>query len=352
MDDSAEPPDSELPGDDDVSPVEPSPARDLAPAAAGVPPEVAGLAAAAAEYADAAMASSTRRAYDSAWRGFSAWCDAHGAAALPAGAFTIAAYLTDRAPTTAVATLGRHLAAIAAAHRKADLPVPAGAKLDEIWAGIRRTHGRPPRQKRALVTKDLQGLVKRLPASTAGVRDKALLLICYAGAFRRSELAALVLDDGKSGYAPLRLRLVAGGAEIRLDRSKTDQTGEGRVVAIPRGKTRLCPIAALEAWLDLAGICNGPIFRSVDRHGRIGASAINDRTVALVVKRACARAKLDPALFAGHSLRAGFVTEAAAAGVQTELIMRQTGHRKAETVQTYIREAELFKRNAASSVGL
>ena len=121
---------------------------------------------------------------------------------------------------------------------------------------------------------------------------------------------------------------------------------------MPRGKTALCPVTALRAWLAVSKIDDGPIFRRIDRHGRIGNEALSDRAVADIVKRAVLRAGFDPLHFAGHSLRAGFVTSAAAAGVTTELIMRQTRHTKAETVAGYVREAELFTRNAASKVGL
>jgi integrase len=163
---------------------------------------------------------------------------------------------------------------------------------------------------------------------------------------------ALEIADGHGESAPYRCSFVAGGLHIRLGVTKTDQEGRGAVIAVPRGKTKLCPVAALRVWLELSQISRGPIFREVDRHGRVGQTALTDRAVADIVKRAVVRAGLDPLQFSGHSLRAGFVTSAAQAGVTTELIMRQTRHRKAETVAGYVREAELFSRNAASKVGL
>jgi integrase len=261
-------------------------------------------------------------------------------------------YLTDRAGHLAVSTLSLHLAAIDHHHLKHGFDRPRAAELRKVWAGIRREHGRPPRKKRALVIGDLQKVVKRLPDTIQGVRDKAVLLVCFAAALRRSELVALHLDDGKSVSAPQRLQFVRDGMVIRLDKSKTDQLGEGQVIAIPHGKTKLCAVAALQAWLKAAAITAGPLFRPIDRHGHVGREALSDRAVADIVKRACRRAGFDEALFSGHSMRAGFVTTAAAANVNAETIMRQTRHKKLDTLRGYIREGELFTRNAASKVGL
>ena len=314
--------------------------------------EVAGLAAAAAANADASQASSTRRAYLSRWRAFQRWCERMGVVALPADAGVVAAYITAIAPTKSVATLNGILAAIGSAHRRSNFPPPASATLTEIWAGIRREEAAPQRQVRALVTADLRKVITKLPDTAAGARDKAMLLVGFAAALRRSELVALELETGARIFSSGCIGFVAGGLKISLLRSKTDQEGRGQIIAIPRGKTKLCPVTAMRDWTQLAGIKSGPIFREVDRHGRIGNVAISDRAAADVIKRAVSRAGFDPALFSGHSLRAGFVTEAAKNGVPIELIMRQTRHTKAETVQRYIREADAFSRNAASKVGL
>jgi integrase len=327
-----------------------SPARDPRPAAAGG--EVQRLVAAAAEYAAASRAPATRRAYQSAWSAFCSWCHVHGAQALPARGDIVALYLTELAPRLAVATLGRHLAAIRAQHADADEARPDSAFLRKTWSGIRRTHGRPPNQKRAALTKDLVRVVKRLPPGPAGLRDRALLLIGLASALRRSELAGLEFDIGKTLPALRSIRFVAGGVEIRLGRSKTDQTGEGQVIAVPSGRTQLCPVQALKAWLEAAAISSGPVFRGVDRHGRIGQTAMRPEAVAQVIKRAFRCAGFDPAAFAGHSLRSGFVTSAHLAGASLELIMQQTRHRKTESVMGYIRDVDRFKNNAARKLGL
>ena len=328
-----------------------SPARATGLAAA--PPEVARLAAAAASYADASQAPATRRAYDSSWRAFATWCDEHQAVALPASPDVVALYLTSVAQDgRRVATLARIVAAIGDRHRRADLPPPASARLTEIWSGIRRAERAPQRQVRALVTADLRRAVARLPESVAGARDKALLVLAFSGALRRSELVSLELDTGRRILATSSVAFVPGGLRISLGRSKTDQEGRGQIIAIPRGRTKLCPVTALREWLDLSGISAGPVFREVDRHGRVGQTPLSARAFADVVKRAVARTGMAPELFSGHSCRAGFVTEAASKGATLEQIMRQTRHKKPETVLLYMREADLFSNNAAGKIGL
>lgn len=299
------------------------------------------------DYAQAGLASNTRRVYGSSWRSFCSWCASVGRAPLPAEAATVALFITARAPTTAVSTLARHLAAIAAAHQAQGFPAPAHPDLDRVWAGIRRTHGRPPRKKRALVIDDLRRVLAKLPPGLSGQRDRALLLVGFAGALRRSELAALSLAG--PGATQVRAELVAGGLEIHIDRGKGDQEGRGAIVAIPYGK-RICAVAALQAWIAAAKITSGPIFRSLDRHGRMGEGAICDRTVARVVKAACARAGMDPAVFAGHSVRSGLLTSAAEKGAAPDVLQGHARHSKFDTTRGYIQAGDRFKRNAAGKV--
>lgn len=306
------------------------------------------LALSARGYADAGVADNTRRAYAGAWRGFSTWCAGVCLKPLPAEASTVALYLTSRAPVLSVSTLAVHLAAIAAAHKAGGFDPPAHPDLDAVWSGISRTHGRPPRKKRALITEDLRRVVNKLPPTLQGVRDRAILLIGFAGALRRSELAALEIGTKK---ALLRVEFVADGIEVQLDKAKGDQLGRGAVVAIPFGK-RHCPVGALQAWLTAAGITAGPIFRAVDRHGRISAGAISDRAIADIVKAAAKRAGMDPAAFAGHSLRSGLITSAARAGAAPEVLMAHARHARFDTTMEYIQAGDRFRRNAAGKVGL
>lgn len=307
------------------------------------------LAEAARAYASAGIGNSTRRTYGSAWRAFTSWCASVGVEPLPAEAAQVALYLTARAPILAVSTLARHLAAIAAAHAAAGLPPPAHPDLLRVWAGIKRTHGRPPRKKRALITEDLRRAIAKLPATRTGIRDRAILLVGFTGALRRSELAALTLEG--DGAGSVRAVFVAAGLEVHLDRSKGDQTGNGAIVAIPYGR-KLCAVSALQAWLAAAAITSGPIFRAIDRHGGISGAAISDKTVANVVKAACQRAGLDPAAFAGHSLRSGLLTSAAEKGAAPDVLQAHARHAKFDTTAGYIQSVDRFRRNAAGKVGL
>jgi integrase len=190
----------------------------------------------------------------------------------------------------------------------------------------------------------LRAMVQGLGTDPAGCRDRALLLLGFAGALRRSELVGLDVADVTEG---------SDGLTVRLRRSKTDQESAGRTLGIPYGSNPVtCPVRAWRAWLELSGITEGAAFRPVDRHGRIGETRLSGQAVALVLKRHAARAGLDPAGVAGHSLRAGLATSAAAAGVPERVIAGTTGHRGTAMLSRYIREGSLFRENAASAVGL
>ena len=295
----------------------------------------------------ASKAPSTLRAYRSDWDHFTAWCEGRKASFLPAAPETVALYLVALAETHRPSTLTRRLTSIAKAHSAAGHPSPASlqnAIVAETLQGIRRTLGTAQPGKTALLTADLVQVLAHLPPGLAGVRDRALLLLGYTGALRRSELAASTLED---------LAWVAEGAVLNLPWSKTDQEGQGRKVAIPRGAHRAtCPVTALKDWLAAAGITEGPIFREVDRHGRVGKVAIHRDTVGAIIKRAVGRAGFAEEGFAGHSLRAGFATQAARNGASAFDIMRQTGHRSITTVSRYVRDAQIFRDAPASKLGL
>jgi len=313
-------------------------------------PESAALAPAtdrARQFIYAAKAPATLRAYRSDWRDFEGWCSAHRLTALPSAPQTVALYLAERADYLRPATLTRRLAAIAKAHSAAGYDSPASmrhAMVSEVLKGIRRTKGTAPACKAPLLVGQLKAALRDSREDLLGLRDRALLLVGFAGAFRRSELVSLNVSD---------IAFTDDGLVVNLRRSKTDQLGEGRKVGIPFGsKPSTCPVRALRAWLEAAGIVEGPVFRSVDRHGKLGAVALSDRAVAIIVKRAAELAGLDPEAFAGHSLRAGLATSAAAAGASEHSIMSQTGHRSVQMVRRYIRDASLFRDNAAGHVGL
>jgi site-specific recombinase XerD len=296
-------------------------------------------------YAEQAKAASTRRAYQSDWRDFSAWCELRGLATLPAAPATVALYLSDLADRRTVSTIQRRLATISQAHQTAHLETPTkAAEVRAVMQGIRRVKGAAQQQKQPAVTQIIRAMVEQLTDGPLGVRDRALLLLGFAGAFRRAELVALDVAD---------VSFTADGLIVRLPRSKTDQEGQGATKGIPYGSSpATCPVRALRAWLDTGGVTGGPIFRPITRHGHVQPKRLSAYAVALVVKRAAAAARLDPAAFSGHSLRAGLATAAAAAGVSERAIMNQTGHRSLTVARRYIREGSLFRENAAASVGL
>jgi integrase len=169
-------------------------------------------------------------------------------------------------------------------------------------------------------------------------RDRALLLIGFAGGFRRSELVGLDLAD---------IEHVRQGVVITLRRSKTDQEGAGRKIGIPHGRTRHCPVIALDNWISVSGIVHGPVFRPVDRHGRAATERLSGEAVSLTVKERVAAAGIDPSGFSGHSLRAGFATSATQAGASSTKIRAQTGHASDAMLARYVRDVELFTGNAA-----
>jgi len=296
-------------------------------------------------YIDAATAPNTRRAYRSDWDDFTRWCMAHGLLSLPATPETVALYLAALAAVTKVSTVGRRLTAIAKAHRAAGYETPTKSEAVHLtMRGIRRTHGVAPNQKAPAVLADLRAMLAVLPNNLIGARDRALLLLGFAGAFRRSELVSLDVADLAFGER---------GLTVTLRRSKGDQEGEGAKKGIPFGRHALtCPVGAVRDWLDMSAISEGALFRPINRHGQVGEARLGDKAVALVVKRAAAAAGLDPAKYAGHSLRAGLATSAAAGGAQERHIMRQTGHRSVTMLRRYTRDGELFRDNAAAIAGL
>jgi integrase len=304
---------------------------------------LAPLADAARAYVAASRSDRTRDAYRSQWAAFERWAAALSLPSMPAEPETVALYLTARAQEgRKVATLAQALAAISQAHRMTGYASPrSGSVVREAFKGIRRTHGSASVQKAPVLIGQLRAMVGVLPDSLSGARDRALLLVGFAGAFRRSELVALTVADFAFSHE---------GVTVTLRRSKTDQEGQGCKVGLPFGSSAaMCPLRSLQAWLELAAIGEGAVFRSVDRHGNVGA-ALSDRDVARIVKRTARAAGLDATSLAGHSLRAGLATAAAKAGRPAHTIMKQTRHKSVAMVVRYIRDAELFSDNAAAGL--
>lgn len=261
---------------------------------------------------------------------------------IPCSPSSVAAYIAELAGSHATGSIQRRLAGIAKAHRAAGFDDPTKAEIvTGTMRGIRRLKGMAQREAKALQRDDLFAVLKRMSHRPIDVRDKALLLIGFAGAFRRSELVGLDREDVEN---------VRQGIVIRLRRSKTDQLGSGRKVAIPFGRTRWCPVQHLNDWLGRSQIEEGPLFRSVDRHGHIAAHRLSGEAVSIIVKRRVEAAGFDPELYSGHSLRAGLATSAAMAGASMWKIRQQTGHTSDAMLTRYIRDGDMFTDNAAGVV--
>jgi site-specific recombinase XerD len=312
----------------------------------------------AKQYAERARSTNTRRAYKADWNHFAAFCDSHGLTPLPAAPETLGLYLTELAETGyKAATLQRRLSAIREAHRIARHTLDTGhPAVREVWRGIRGVIGTAKTPKAAAVGANILAMLATLGDTTAGRRDRALLLLGFASALRRSELVGLDVGPGQTPGDPAGhgwIEFCDEGIRVRLARSKTDQQGEGRSVGVPFGvHPDTCPVSAVRAWLDHAGIVHGPLFRPVGRAGTIRLDRLTDRSVALIVKRAAEAAGLDPATYAGHSLRSGHATTVAMNDGDERTIQAQLGHASAEMTRRYIREANIFRRSSAGKLGL
>jgi site-specific recombinase XerD len=289
-------------------------------------------------YAEQEKSAATRDAYRRDWRQFSEWCHQRRLEPLPALPETIAAYLAHMADSgLKPASIARKTAALRYAHRLAGHESPTAVEsVRAVARGIRRDKGTAPDRKRPIASAR-----SPLPclwpccvsARTRYAANVTLLALGFAGAFRRSELCALEIGD---------LTETADGLTVLIRRSKTDQEGQGQSVAIPRGRL-IRPVEALQAWLAAAEINSGPIFRPVFKGQRVMPIALTARSVANIVKGYCEAIGLDPALYAGHSLRAGYITSAAESGAQSFRIADHSRHKSLEMLRTYVRHVEAFR---------
>jgi site-specific recombinase XerD len=311
-------------------------------------------------YVEAARSANTVRGYQSDWQEFIAWCDQRSRPPLPAAAATITGYLTELARHGAkVGTMSRRLSAIKFAHQLRNLPDPTRhARVVAVWEGIRRTHGAPPDQAAPLMPPELFDVLDACPTTKiwrtarrpaepdlAGARDRALLLVGFVAALRRSELAALTVDDVTEH---------PNGLVVAIPRSKTNQTGEHtELVVLPRsGNPTRCPVTALISWLEAANIQDGPVFRPVGKGNRPLPRPLHPESINMLVQQAVVRAGLDPTPYSAHSLRAGFVTYAHLRGASDRTIAHQTRHRSLATLGTYVRIHHAWTDNAATTLGL
>jgi site-specific recombinase XerD len=316
----------------------------------------------ASSYAKAAKSKNTQKAYRSDWNDFRFWCESQNLSFLPAKPETVATYLSDRATNHWVdkneepraplktSSIIRRLTSISQAHKFANAHFDRKhIVIQETLKGILNTFGSAQERKEPILIGILRQMIEWIPIEKnkkpflKGIRDRSLLLMGFAGAFRRAELVSLETDD---------LKWSEEGILVTIKRSKTDQTGKGRDVAIPFGSNPItCPVRSLKAWLESAEISKGPLFRPINRHGKVGEKALTGHAVALIIKsNAYLSEKFED--FSGHSLRAGFTTTAAKAGVPEHIIMKQTGHKKSDTIKKYIRLGTVWEENAAYKVGL
>jgi site-specific recombinase XerD len=307
-----------------------------------IPADLAPDLAAAARFARAEKADATRKAYGTDYRLFCQWCETRGLSPLPASVETVAAYLAYEAENGCrPSTIGRRCAAIRYAHKLAGSESPTTSEsIKATIRGIRRTFGTAPARKTPATADLILAMMSGAGTDPKGLRDRALALLGFAGAFRRSELVALDVSD---------LRETEAGLIVTIRRSKTDQEGQGRTVAIVRGSIA-CPVQAVRNWLDVAGIDHGPLFRPVTKGGKIMDGRLSDKQVARTIKAFATRLGLDEAAFGGHSLRSGFLTSAAARGASIFKMADQSGHKSMDTLRGYVRNAEMFQSHAGAGL--
>lgn len=327
-------------------------ARDLLPLSAGLPVDLRAEIEDAHDTLAAAKAGSTRKAYASDWERFCAFCDARNVEALPAHPDIVALFAHVEAKGGfAPITIGRRVAAINHHHKEAGIASPTARDdagiIAQMMAGVRRKFAREKDQKAPAEA----GVLKAMLGTIEGdglreVRDRAILAIGMAGAFRRSEIAAMLLPA---------LRFEKAGLRINIPRSKRDQEAQGQKVAIPDGRI-IRPVTLLKHWLEAADLegpdpqtgdpRQGPVFRRLTRSNALTGDPITDKTVARLVKAAAAAAGLDPALYSGHSLRAGFLTQAAADRASLFKMKDHSRHKSLDTVAGYVRDAAMFDDHA------
>jgi len=290
-------------------------------------------------------AANTLRAYKADFKDFSAFCARNGLSSIPTEPKILSLYLTHLSSTSKFSTLKRRIASISVIHKM------KGHYLDtkhpiimENLHGIKRVKGSNQKAKKPILINDLKLIINvidqyssncglhELEGNSKLIRDKAIILVGFSGGFRRSELVNIDYED---------IEFVTEGVKIFIKRSKTDQSGEGMIKAIPYFDNKsFCPVLALKYWIEYSEIKSGKLFD------------ISDKSVSLIIKKYASLAGLDPNKYGGHSLRSGFATSAAESGAEERNIMAMTGHKTTQMVRRYIQEANLFKNNALNKIKL
>jgi site-specific recombinase XerD len=277
----------------------------------------------------------TLRAYQSDFRDFSAFCAKNGLSSMPTEPKILSLYLTHLSATSKFSTLKRRIASISVIHKiKGHYLDTKHPLIMENLHGIKRIKGSNQKAKKPILINDLKLIINAIGQTNQPdnkkIRDKALILVGFSGGFRRSELVNIEYED---------LEFVNEGVKIFIKRSKTDQSGEGMIKAIPYfDSNNYCPVVSLKEWTEVSEIKSGKIFK------------ISDKSVALIIKKYASLSGLDPTRYGGHSLRSGFATSTAESGAEERNIMAMTGHKTTQMVRRYIQEANLFKNNALNKI--
>jgi integrase len=283
------------------------------------------------------LSAATLRAYAADLAHYACW-----GGSFPATDRIIAEYIAGQVAIAKPSTIARRLAALSKAHSALGSSNPVKSELVRAtMRGIRRTVGVSVREAQPLLKEDLFTILDASSQGLKDIRDRALLLMGFAGGFRRSELVALNVED---------IEDVRQGIVVTIRRSKTDQEGKGRKIGIPFGRGRWCPVNALHEWLSISKIENGAVFRTLNKHAQLLEKRLSGEAVSFVLKERVGQTGHDRSLFSGHSLRSGFCTSAVMAGVSTHSIRQTTGHATDAMVSRYIRLAGLFEGNAAGAI--
>lgn len=307
--------------------------------------KIVGLDAAAQYFALRSRAQNTLRAYKADVQHFAEWCIDRGIATLPIPSAEVANYLGYLAASEFKrSTIQRRIYAIRFLHVENDFQTPTDSKkVKDVWSGIKRAIDANVSKRKAAVTEIIRQIIKILPDNLIGLRDQALLLQGYAGAYRRSELVATDVEH---------LDFQKAGVLVYLPRSKTDQAGEGKYKAISYGSNiATCPVRTLQDWLAISGIESGAVYRSIKKGNKLQEERLSDRAVYDIVVKRVREAGLDPKDFGAHSLRSGFATQAAANNVHVKKMMDQ-GWNTPAALMDYIQQVELFEDNASAMLGL
>ena len=295
-------------------------------------------------------ASNTIRAYKSDFKDFGAFCVKNGFKPLPTEPKIVSLYLTHLSMKDAkMSTLRRRLVSIGVIHKLKGFYLDTKHPIIiENLMGIKRKKGSYQKGKKPILINHLKLIIEAIDKDISDetgirkLRDKTIILLGFAGGFRRIELISIDFED---------LEFVSEGVKIFIRKSKTDQFGEGMLKGLPYfDNQKFCPVWHLQKWLEVSKIKSGPIFKRFSKGLILGKNRLTDQSVALFLKKYLSRAGIENQNYSGHSLRSGFATVSAESGADERSIMAMTGHKTTQMVRRYIKEANLFKNNALNKI--